>query len=66
MRQEFVPVVVTGEGGAGAGPSLEAIEVSDKEGEEGAGLLKLSPTQVTPSLLVLTVKASLLVWSPHL
>ena len=66
MRQEFVPVVVTGEGGAGAGLSLETIEVSDREGEEGSGMLKLSPAQVTPSLLVLTVKASLLVLSPHL
>ena len=42
MRQDFAPVVVTGEGGAGAGLSLEAIELSDREGEEGAGMQQFS------------------------
>ena len=42
VRQEFAPVVVTGEGGAGVCLSLEAIELSDREGEEGAGMQQLS------------------------
>ena len=41
-RQEFAPVVVTGEGGAGVCLGLEAIELSDREGEEGEGMQQLS------------------------
>ena len=42
VRQEFGLVVVTGEGLAGAGLSLEAIELSDREGEEGTAVQQLS------------------------
>ena len=39
---EFAPLVVTGEGGAGEGLSLEAIQLSDREGGEGQGMQQLS------------------------
>ena len=42
VRLEFGLVVVTGEGLAGAGLSLEAIELSDMEGEECTDVQQLS------------------------
>ena len=49
VRQEFGLVVVTGEGGAGARLSLEVIELSDREGEEGVAMQQLSTSSACSS-----------------